>query len=238
MRLNHPSLHLVRTALAVLTLMIWGHPRAGAVPPGQSPLAVVRMLSHGASATVIATEPGKTLLLGCGHAFTGRNRSKPIVIDVPTSHPGPAQRAGVQLLEVDYEDDLSLVLLRAGPVDYCCPVAAPGHRPGNLLSVGYDEMQVPAKVLPAHIVSLSGQVTYTRERPWHGRSGGGLIDADAGTLIGVVQGYELSGPRRGIYVSHQAILRFLERCRLRRIDPCFPQPAPAFPAPLYLPRGA
>src|SRR5207245_4225665 len=139
-----------------------------AAPPGQTPLAVVRLPSHGASGTVIATEPGKTLILGCGHAFTGGNHSKPIVIDVPTPQPGPAQRVGVQLLEVNYEDDLSLVLLRTGPVAYCCPVAPAGHRPGNLLSVGYDEMQVPAKVLPAHIVSLSPQVTYTPERPWPG----------------------------------------------------------------------
>src|SRR5438105_5701388 len=232
-------LRIVRAVLAITIASAWSMPQACAVPPWQTPLAVVRLPSHGASATVIATEPGKTLILGCGHAFTGSNRSKPIVIDVPTVHPGPAQRVGVQLLDVNYEDDLSLVLLRTGPVDYCCPVAGLGHQPGNLLSVGYDEMQVPAKVLPAHIVSLSPQVTYTRERPWHGRSGGALIDADSGTLIGVVQGYELSGPRRGMYVSHQAILRFLERFRQHGIRPAAPEPAPlpSFPVPFYRPGG-
>jgi hypothetical protein len=242
MRHNYSPAHLLRATLALLAITIalaMPMPQAGAVPPGESPLAVVRLPSHGASATVIATEPGKTLVLGCGHAFTGSNRSKPIVIDVPTPNPGPAQRVGVQLLDVNYEDDLSLVLLRTGPVDYCCPVAGPGHRPGSLLSVGYDEMQVPAKVLPAHIVSLSPQVTYTRERPWHGRSGGALIDADSGTLIGVVQGYELSGPRRGMYVSHQAILRFLERFRQHGIRPSAPEsaPLPSFPVPFYRPGG-
>ena len=45
--------------------------------------------------------------------------------------------------------------------------------------------------------------------PWHGRSGGALIDRDAGCLIGVVQGYEIGGERRGLYVSHEAILKFL-----------------------------
>jgi hypothetical protein len=44
----------------------------------------------------------------------------------------------------------------------------------------------------------------------HGRSGGGLWDIDAKVLIGVVQGYEVPPwGRRGIYVSHQAVLRFL-----------------------------
>lgn len=238
---NTPGSPFRRAALVVLAFVIFVDPiqPARAVPPDQASLAVVRLPSHGASATVIATEPGKTLLLGCGHAFTGSNRGKPIVLDVPTSHPGPAQRVGVKLLDVNYEDDLSLVLLCTGPVDYCCPVAPPGHRAGNLLSVGYDEMQVPAKVLPTHIVSLSPQVTYTRERPWHGRSGGALIDADAGYLIGVVQGYELSGPRRGMYVSHQAILRFLERSRQRRMQPASPElaPLPAFPAPFRRPGG-
>ena len=242
MKRDYSPFHLCKAAWAVLAILIGMSlpvPPVRAVPPAQAPLAVVRLPSHGASATVIATEPGKTLLLGCGHAFTGRNRSKPIVIDVPTIHPCPAQRVGVTLLDVNYEDDLSLVLLRTGPVDYCCPVAPSGHRPGNLLSVGYDEMQVPAKVLPAHIVSLSPQVTYTRERPWHGRSGGALIDADSGTLIGVVQGYEVSGPRRGMYVSHEAILRFLKRPRPEGLPPPSPPlaPLPSFPTPFCRPGG-
>jgi hypothetical protein len=50
---------------------------------------------------------------------------------------------------------------------------------------------------------------FTREKPWHGRSGGALLDADAGYTIGVVQGYEIMAWGRGIYCSHQAILKFL-----------------------------
>src|SRR5579864_7891146 len=38
--------------------------------------AVVRIPSHGASATVIYTDRGKTLLLGCGHAYQGGERFK------------------------------------------------------------------------------------------------------------------------------------------------------------------
>jgi hypothetical protein len=54
----------------------------------------------------------------------------------------------------------------------------------------------------------------TREAPWHGRSGGPLIDPDKGYLLGTVIGYESTpaaarreiGP--GIYTSHSAVLRF------------------------------
>jgi hypothetical protein len=200
-------------------------------------LAVVRLPSHGASATVIATEPGQTLLLGCAHAFQGRDRTKPIVVDVPAAHAHSPRHVGTQLLKVNYEDDLSLVLLCAGPVDYVCPVAAMGHRPGNLVSVGYDEMRLPAQVLPAHIVHLSAEITYTRERPWHGRSGGALIDSQAGSLVGVVQGYEITGPCRGMYVSHRAILRFLAGEPRKTERPRLNPPPSALGAPLLWPPG-
>jgi hypothetical protein len=166
--------------------------------------------SHGASATVIATEPGRTLLLSCAHAFEGADLHKPIVIDVPTSHPLSPQAAGVVVLRVDYAADLSLLQLRAGPVDFAAPVAPqPPGAPTHLLSVGYDGMRLPAIQTSAHLLSQSGSTTYTVERPGHGRSGGALLDLDTGCLVGVVQGYEVTGWRRGMYVSLNEIHRFL-----------------------------
>jgi len=71
-------------------------------------------------------------------------------------------------------------------------------------------MAWPITMKAATILISQGNTTYTKEKPWHGRSGGGLCDLDAKVLIGVVQGYEVPPwGRRGIYVSHQAILRFL-----------------------------
>lgn len=202
------SSHLLFAALVLAA----GHGQARAVPP--SVYAVVRLPSHGASATVIDTRPGVTLLLGCGHAFRGADRTRPIVLDVPVPAAGPAKRAGIHLIDLDYDADLSLILLQDGPLPYVAPVAPAGHRPGaNVLSIGYDEMAWPAQQRPAAILGAGAGVTFTRERPGHGRSGGALLDADAGVLIGVVQGYEIAGPRRGIYVSHATILRFLERQR-------------------------
>jgi hypothetical protein len=127
---------------------------------------------------------------------------------------GAPRQAAIRLLDVDYQADLSLILLEDGPLTHVAPVAPPGHVPGrNILSIGYDEMRWPATIIPTTILGSSAGTTCTRERPGHGRSGGALLDADAGLLIGVVQGYEVSGGRRGLYVSHAAILRFLQRQR-------------------------
>jgi hypothetical protein len=240
--LHNLTLFTALVLLTTITALTQAGQQPSADPPSQATWAVTRLASHGASATVIATEPGKTLLLSCGHAFVAEQRSKRITLDLPTNRPTEARAVGIQLLQVDHEADLSLLLLRAGPVDFVCPVAPPRHRAGRLLSVGYDNMRLPATVLPAHIVQLSPQVTYTRERPWHGRSGGALLDADAGCLLGVVSGYETQGLRRGIYASHQAILRFLERYRQGSAPPSSSRdvplaPLPAFPAPWCRPGG-
>jgi hypothetical protein len=181
---------------------------ASAAPPD----AVVRIPSHGASGTVIQTGPGKTLILSCAHAFEGKQRTAPIRLDVPHPDPGPAKRVGIKLVKVDYTLDLSLIELADGPLPYVCRVAPADHVPAtSCLSVGYDEMRLPSTRRNVSLLGSSGMTTYTRERPWHGRSGGALIDQQAGCLIGVVQGYEVTGQRRGLYVSHGAILRFLER---------------------------
>ena len=196
--------------MLIVALLIVAAGRAHADPV----LAVVRIPSHGASATVIETRPGYSLLLGCAHAFEGADRTRPIHLDVPVAQAGPPRRAAIRLLAVDYRADLSLVVLEDGPLAHVAPVAPAGHAPSrNVLSIGYDEMRWPAQAMPATILGGSGATTLTRERPWQGRSGGALLDAEHGLLIGVVQGYEVGGARRGMYVSHAAVLRFLQRQR-------------------------
>jgi hypothetical protein len=204
----------LRSSLLLFAALVLaaGHDQARAVPP--SVFAVVRLPSHGASATVIDTRPGATLLLSCAHAFEGADRARPIVLDVPVPAAQGPKRVAIRLLDIDADADLSLIYLQDGPLPYVAPVAPAGHRPGTLiLSVGYDGMRWPAQQRVTTIVGFAPGVTFTRESPGHGRSGGALLDADAGLLIGVVQGYEVGGQRRGMYVSHATILRFLERQR-------------------------
>lgn len=185
--------------------------------------AVVRLPSHGASATVIQTAPGRSLLLGCAHAYRGADRTRKHVVDVPSPIQGQQQaNASARLLAVDHDLDLSLVELPAGPLPHVLPVAPPGHRLStrSLLSVGYDGMRWPATVADVeYLDSSDSKWTYTRGHPTPGRSGGALIDPNGGrpVLVGVVLAYEVLGfpgtPRRGrgIYASHAAILRFLSR---------------------------
>jgi hypothetical protein len=172
--------------------------------------AVVRLPSHGASATVIATQPGRTLLLSCAHAFEGADLRKPVTVDMPASHPLAPQPAGIVVLKMDYAADLSLLQLNAGPVDFVATVASdPIGASSHLVSVGYDGMRLPAAQVPTRLLTQTASTTYTIERPGHGRSGGALLDLDTGCLVGVVQGYEVTGWRRGMYVSHRAIVNFL-----------------------------
>jgi hypothetical protein len=181
--------------------------------------AIVRIKSHGASATIIATSQGRSWLLGCCHMYFGRATelsqaalARPLQIDGPAQPNAPARPVHARLLAYDARADLSLMELDNGPF-YYVPVAAAGHRPSrNVRSLGYDAMQWPLTNRPATVLNTEGHTTYTVEKPWHGRSGGGLIDVTAMVLIGVVQGYEDGPPpyQRGLYVSHETILRFLQ----------------------------
>ncbi len=185
--------------------------------------AVVRIPSHGASATVIATQPGRTWLLGCGHAYQGADRNKPMAFDIATMRPAQPKKVSSHLLTVDYQLDLSLVLLDEGPLEFVAKVAPPGHDPRGhqILSCGFDEMKFPMHQEPATILRDDGHIWWTKEMPWHGRSGGGLLDMTSGCLIGVVSGYDLPHPGyrshpndpacHGMYVDLRSIHTFLTR---------------------------
>jgi trypsin-like peptidase len=211
--------HMLRSFRLLIAAVLWSITLAVSSPlPAQGTAAtsitnaVVRIPSHGASATVIHTEQGRTLLLGCAHAYQGTDRFKPMTLDIPCGNPGPKKHVGVALVDLDYEADLSLLQLNDGPVDAFVTVAPAGYAPRKtLLSVGFDEMRLPATVRSASLLGSAGSITFTRERPWHGRSGGALLDAERGYLVGVVSGYEVIGRRRGMYVSHAAIVEFLAR---------------------------
>ncbi len=192
--------------------------------------AVVRIPSHGVSGTVIGTGDGWTLILSAGHGWNAqRDESKPpvldkraITIDVPmaiTARKGET-KCSPTLVGVDFENDVSLIQMRYGPLPHVAQVAPKGFAPGPCLSVGYDEMKDRVTIRAAHIAKYEGTYTYTFERPWHGRSGGALLDVRTGYLIGVVSGYtfnehdkrkpaEVERGYYGVYAGHAAILVFL-----------------------------
>lgn len=213
--------------------------------------AVVRIESHGVSATIIWTGPGKSYLLTCAHGHTGQARHKPMTVDVPIGGPiNRENRATIRLIDIDYAADLALIEFGVGPLPSCCPVALRGHPVSKeTLSVGFDEMKWPAVQRPTHVLTA---YTWTQERPWHGRSGGALIDP-TGVLVGVCHGYtgptapdkahfrEVHPAGQGMYVSHETICRFLEKQgwdlgSAPRHEPPRPPGAGRVPAPV--PRSA
>lgn len=203
------------------------------------PRAVVRIHSHGASGEVIGTAKGKSWVLSCWHMFQDPgSMSRKLRIDGVLQAGAPAVKAQARVLAVDRSADLSLIEISNGPF-YSIKVAPPNSRiSGRAYSLGYDEMKWPITNRVANITSVGSKI-FTREIPWHGRSGGALIDSQTGYLVGVVQGYETRGSRRGVYVSHQDVVRFLRKHApfligetARRSPRPRPQPQPRYAAPI------
>jgi hypothetical protein len=176
---------------------------------------VVQIPSHGGSGVVVWTGPGQTHVVSAAHLFEGGAVRKPIRIAAPSPEVGPPRDMRVTLSRVDPQADLSFLVVHVGPWPYVCPIAT--SRVGTQFwSVGYDEMCWPAKVRPATVYASGGGWTYTRERPWHGRSGGGLIDPRNGVLVGIVSSVfgpdtrdEVVPGGHGRYVSLEAIQAFV-----------------------------
>lgn len=221
-------------------------PTASAAPQD----AVVRIDSLGGSGTIIWTGQGKSYILSAAHMA---KQGKAIKVSAPDPSPSGQKQGPSKIIAVDQSSDLCLIVMQAGPLPYVCPVAQPGHRPGRLLSCGYDNLKWPSQKKETHLLAgdrmtfgssyASAAVedgvdyfsdftvltargenpdafTLTRELPWHGRSGGGLIDVDNGVLIGVVSGYRGASPKTwsevkpgacGVYSSHNAVISFLRK---------------------------
>lgn len=204
----------------------------------QPQYAVVKIPSHGVSATVIWTQPGATYLLGCGHGYESHHGKdflhKPMTIETPWRRQPTNPR--ITLIAVDFREDLSLVRVDEGPWPYSVAVTPEPFIPKELVSAGYDHMR--------GLVAAPTQLctAYTRQRPVEGRSGGGLIDSE-GRLAGVCQGYEVRPGGRGMYVDARTVRSFLARQGWRPTggSPGVPQaglPSPAVPAiPLPSPGG-
>jgi hypothetical protein len=219
----------MKKVIATLFLAVFTHCSLALEPAADPTLASVRIKSHGASGTIIKTTVSRSWILSCCHIFFGSTGqldqaliSKRLVIDGPVQPHAIQGIAQSRVVLIDPKVDLSLIEIDNGPFNYV-PVAPREYRPGRRVSsAGYDLMRWPATHVHNTILGQLSHWTYTKEKPIEGRSGGGLFDLDAKVLIGVCIGYEVSGEGRGLFVSHQSIMRFLNAETPRSLAPNLP----------------
>lgn len=200
--------------LVVLNLLVWGQLAVRGDPGSELACAVVMIPSHGTSGVIISSAPGKTLVLTVAHG--GDFDRRPRVVIPQAAPAGPPIPANARWVAWDKRADVALIQLDVGPFAGVAPVARAGSDlPRVAISCGYDEMRVPAHLDPAHVVEVDRDGIWTAEKPWHGRSGGPLIDPRTGQVVGLVQGYtgghSPNPPGRGVYIPLPVLNAFLAR---------------------------
>jgi thiol-disulfide isomerase/thioredoxin len=168
------------------------------------------------SGTIIHSEPGRTLILTCGHIFRHFDDTGLIEVDVfqgdrPRMYDG-------ELVKFDLKADVGLISISTLETLAASRVARQSLNSGQLVfSVGCGGGEPPSKLqhrvtsttkFPAGYVECTGT-------PIQGRSGGGLFTVN-GEVAGVCV---LADPaaRRGLYTSLETIHALLDRCGLSSI---------------------
>jgi thiol-disulfide isomerase/thioredoxin len=168
------------------------------------------------SGTIIHSEPGRTLILTCGHIFRHFDDTGLIEVDVFQGE-RPKMYDG-ELVKFDLKADVGLISISTLETLVAARVARQSLDSGQLVfSVGCGGGEPPSKLqhrvtsttkFPAGYVECTGT-------PIQGRSGGGLF-----TVNGEVSGVcVLADPaaRRGLYTSLETIHALLDRCGLQSI---------------------
>jgi len=165
------------------------------------------------SGTIIDSQPGRTVILTCGHVFRHFDDNGRIEVDV--FHSGRPQSFEGNLIDHDLKADVGLISISTVqplPVARICTVPA---RPGqHVFSVGCGGGDPPTRL--QHLVTTTtryqaGFVECTGT-PNQGRSGGGLFTSE-GEVLGVCV---LADPkaRRGLYAGLPAVQSMLARASL------------------------
>ena len=168
------------------------------------------------SGTIIHSEPGRTLILTCGHIFRHFDDSGLIEVDVFQGE-RPRMYDG-ELVKFDLKADVGLISISTLETLTASRVARQSLNSAQLVfSVGCGGGEPPSKLqhrvtsttkFPAGYIECTGT-------PIQGRSGGGLFNVN-GEVSGVCV---LADPaaRRGLYTSLETIHALLDRCGLQSI---------------------
>lgn len=223
---------LLAGAIVFIVLTLFGTSTAEG-----SPLANVRIPSHGASGVVIYADDQKTVVLGCAHMFLMGNKDRTrFKIDFPRRD-GDRQPITTKIIaaHVNVKRDLSLLYIygyrhpHVAPLPFAAVQAqnnktwrdftAPSLVNAGVKAYGIGHPAVKSmRVIPMDIVDavrLKGpqhdhRLVGVYPFGYPGMSGGGLHLAD-GTLIGILHG-KLSAPGKrsiGGYMDINEIAEFL-----------------------------
>ena len=187
------------------------------------------------SGTVIASRPGRSVVVTCGHIFRnlkpgGRIRVESFATGAAVPFEGTLigfdEALEVGLLSVATPDPLPASAIAPG-----APAVAVGDR---LVSAGCDGGREPTRQnhLVQSVDKYAGPIFTCTGQPQLGRSGGGCFDAH-GRLVGVVWSRG-EDPPEGLYMGLPAVFEMLDRHGLTALKPSGPpSAAPPTAAPAF-----
>lgn len=186
-----------------------------------------RWREHTFSGVVVDRTSRCAWVLTVAHGFESRSGRYMLAIDAPWPRNAAPQIVRMRITKIDKAMDLAVVKLETGNLPNVCYVATrPPLAGARCTSVGYTEDDDDPSLEDATITE-QGRLTVTKEAPWHGRSGGALIDA-SGRLVGLAAAYDPAGcpyneerePAKfkawvlryapGYWISHQTIWKFMQ----------------------------
>jgi len=160
------------------------------------------------SGTVIHSEPGRSLILTCGHLFRHFETGDSMEVDL--FHGERPQRYEGALIRHDLNADVGLISIATPRPVPAVPVSSQVLNPGQLLfSAGCGGGEPPTRLqhLVTSTTKYQGLFNECTGQPQHGRSGGGLFVPEGG-LVGVCVFVDPAS-RRGLYASLASIRKLL-----------------------------
>lgn len=165
------------------------------------------------SGSVIHSEPGRTLILTCGHIFRHFDGKSEIEVDVFTGERAVSYKG--RLIRKDLNTDIGLISIRTlTPLKVARVSPAPIRQGQHVFSVGCGGGDPPSR-LQHRVTSTDrykGGYIECTGTPIQGRSGGGLFTPD-GQIVGVCV-FANPGSRRGLYTGLPTIHGLLDRVGL------------------------
>lgn len=177
---------------------------------------------HYGSGTLIDSQPGRSVLLTCGHIFRDLGKDASVEVDVFSNGASKPQTVIGQILRFDLKSDLGLVSLptkgQLPVIRLSSPLTPPAVR-DRVVSIGCGGGERPSRE-DHQITAINRYIAPDNIEcdgtPQQGRSGGGLFLNSE--LIGVCIGADHKD-KRGIYTSMKPVAQLLEKTQLGYLIP-------------------